>query len=105
MSHESPRWSKVRLEPASASLFYEVRLDLALWACETEIPTHLLNSVSMLVPFAMPHPIRSMDKSATAILRVKMALAVAWSVQVTAPFVAVAFLGTCLYSFVVCGVG
>ncbi len=65
----------------------------------------LLNSASMLVPFAMPHTIRSMAKSATAILGVNVALAVAWYVPVTAPFVAAAFLGTYLHSFVVCGVG
>ena len=65
----------------------------------------LLNSASMLVPFAMPHPIRSMAKSATAILGVNVALAVAWCVPATAPFIAAAFLGTYLYSFVVGGLG
>ena len=67
------------------------------------VAAYLLNSASMLVPFAMPHPIRSMAKSATAILWVNASLAVAWRVPVTAPFVAAAFLGTYLYSFVVCG--
>ena len=69
------------------------------------VAAYLLNSVSMLVPFAMPHPIRSMAKSATAVLWVNVALAVAWRVPVTVPFVAAAFLGTYLYSFVVCGLG
>ncbi len=69
------------------------------------VAAYVLNSASMLVPFAMPHPIRSMAKSATAILGVNVALAVACFVPVTAPFVAAAFLGTYLYSFVVCGVG
>ena len=39
------------------------------------VAAYLLNSASMLVPFAMPHPIRSMAKSATAILGVNVALA------------------------------
>ncbi len=69
------------------------------------VAAYLLNSASMLVPFAMPHPIRSLAKSATAILGVNVALAVAWRVPVTAPFVAAVFWGTYLYSFVVCGVG
>jgi phosphatidylglycerophosphate synthase len=66
---------------------------------------YLLNSLSMLVPFAMPHLIRSKTKTATAILGVNVALAVAWCVPVTAPFIAAAFLGTYLYSFAVGGVG
>ena len=69
------------------------------------VAAYLLNSASMLVPFAMPHPVRSLAKSATAILGVNVGLAVAWRVPVTAPFVAAAFLGTYLYSLVVCGVG
>ena len=67
------------------------------------VAAFLLNSVSMLVPFAMPHVIRSMTKSATAILCVNVALAIAWYVPVTAPFTAAAFLGTYLYSFVTGG--
>ena len=65
----------------------------------------LLNSASMLVPFAMPHLVRSKAKAATAVLGVNVALAVAWFVPETAPFTAAAFLSTYLYSFVVCGVG
>ena len=68
------------------------------------VAAFLLNSASMLVPFAMPHLVRSMTKSATAILGVNIALALAWYVPVTAPFVAAAFLGTYLYSFAVGGV-
>lgn len=66
---------------------------------------YLLNSASMLVPFTMPHLVRSSAKSATAILAVNVALAVALFVPVTAPFTTVAFLGTYLYSFVVGGMG
>ena len=69
------------------------------------VAAYLLNSVSMLVPFAMPHLVRSKAKTATAVAGVNVALAVAWFAPVTAPFVAAAFLGTYLYSFMVGGVG
>lgn len=69
------------------------------------VVAYLLNSLSMLVPFAMPHLIRSKTKTATTILAVNVALAVDWCVPVTAPFMAAAFLGTYLYSFVVGAVG
>ncbi|MEE8130681.1 MAG: hypothetical protein V3T48_10350, partial [Vicinamibacterales bacterium] len=65
----------------------------------------LLNSVSMLVPFAMPHLVRSRAKSATAVVSVNVALALAWGIPAAAPFVATAFFGTYLYSFAVRGVG
>ncbi len=68
------------------------------------VAAFLLNSVSMLVPFAMPHVVRSVTKSATAILFVNVALAIAWYVPVTASFIAAAFLGTYLYSFAAGGV-
>jgi phosphatidylserine synthase len=68
------------------------------------VAAYVLNSVSMLVPFAMPHLVRSKAKTATAILGVNVALAVAWYVPVTVPFVAAAFFGAYLYSFVVRGV-
>ena len=63
----------------------------------------LLNSASMLVPFAMPHLVRSMTKSATAIACVNIALVIAWRFPATAPFLAAAFIGTYLYSFAVGG--
>ena len=69
------------------------------------VAVYILNSASMLVPFAMPHLIRSKAKTATAILGVNVALAVSWCVPVTAPYMAAAFGGTYLYSFVVGGVG
>ncbi len=65
----------------------------------------LLNSVSMLVPFAMPHLVRSRATSATAILSVNVALALACGIPATAPFIAAAFFGTYLYSFAVGGLG
>jgi len=69
------------------------------------VAAYILNSASMLVPFAMPHLVRSKTKTATAILGVNVALAVAWCVPVTAPLMAAAFLGTYLYSFAVGGLG
>ncbi len=69
------------------------------------VAAFLLNSTSMLVPFAMPHLVRSMTKSATAIGCVNVALVVAWRLPASAPFIAAAFLGTYLCSFVVSGVG
>ncbi len=69
------------------------------------IVAFLLNSVSMLVPFAMPHLVRSRAKSATAVVSVNVALALAWGIPAAAPFVAAAFFGTYLYSFAVGGLG
>jgi len=69
------------------------------------VAAYVLNSLSMIVPFAMPHLLRSKAKTATTILRVNVALAAAWFAPVTAPFMAAAFIGTYLYSFVVGAVG
>ena len=68
------------------------------------VTAYILNSVSMLVPFAMPHLIRSKAKSTTEILCVNAALALAWGVPITAPIIAAAFFGSYLYSFVAGGV-
>ena len=67
------------------------------------IVAFLMNSVSMLVPFAMPHLIRSKAKSATVILCVNAALAIAWYIPMTAPFIAAAFFGSYIYSFIAGG--
>ncbi len=67
------------------------------------VAAFLLNSASMLVPFAMPHLVRSMTKSATAIACVNIALVIAWRFPATTPFMGAAFLGTYLYSFAVGG--
>ena len=69
------------------------------------VAVYLLNSASMLVPFAMPHLARSKAKTATAILGINVALAVAWYAPTTVPFIAAAFLGLYLYSFAVGGAG
>ncbi len=63
----------------------------------------LVNSVSMLVPFAMPHLVRSKAKSVATIAMVNVALALAWAIPPTAPFVAAAFFSTYLYSFAMGG--
>ncbi len=69
------------------------------------IAAFALNSASMLVPFSMPHLVRSRARSATAIVSVNIALVLGWGVPAAAPLVAAAFFGTYLYSFAVCGVG
>ncbi len=63
------------------------------------IAAFLVNSVSMLVPFAMPHLVRTKAKSVATMAMVNVALVLAWAVPVTAPFVAAAFFSTYLYSF------
>lgn len=67
------------------------------------VAAFLLNAVSMLVPFNMAHLVRARAKTVAAVLGVNAALAVAWGVPVTSPFVAAAFFGTYLYSFAVSG--
>ncbi|MCZ6655076.1 MAG: CDP-alcohol phosphatidyltransferase family protein [Planctomycetota bacterium] len=67
------------------------------------VAAYILNSASMLVPFAMPHLIRSQAKSATAVLGVNAALVIAWCAPITAPFITAAFFGSFLYSFVAGG--
>ena len=68
------------------------------WALSTAF---LLNSISMLVPFAMPHPIRTRAQTATSITLVNVALAVAWWAPAAVPFIAAPFLGAYLYSLAV----
>jgi len=69
------------------------------------VAAFLLNSASMLVPFAMPHLVRSKARTAMAIVAVNVALAAAWYAPGTVVLVAVAFLGLYLYAFVVGAVG
>jgi phosphatidylglycerophosphate synthase len=75
-----------------------------------DIPAYLsavfvLNAVSMLVPFAMPHLVRSRAKSASTVVLVNIVLICAWLIPTTAPFIAAAFFGMYLYSFAAGGVG
>lgn len=57
------------------------------------------NAVSMLVPFALPHMVRSLAKSITAVVGVNLVLGLAWGVPETAPFIAAVFFATYLFSF------
>ncbi len=68
------------------------------------VTVYIVNSVSMLVPFAMPHLIRSRAKSMTEVFCVNAALVITWFVPITAPIIAAAFFGSYLYSFVAGGV-
>lgn len=67
------------------------------------IVVFLMNSVSMLVPFAMPHLLRSRAKSATTVLLVNVVLVLALLIPATALYITAAFFGTYLYSFVMGG--
>ncbi len=68
------------------------------------IVAYLFNSISMLVPFAMPHQIRARAQTATTVSLVNVALVIAWRIPATVPFIAAAFLGSYVYSFVVGGI-
>ena len=76
---------------------YEIDLNAVL------VIVFLLNSVSMLVPFALPHLVRSRAKSVVAVALVNGVLVLALCVPETTPYIAGAFFGTYLYSFVVGG--
>ncbi len=60
----------------------------------------LINSISMFIPYPMPYLIRSMTKSATAILFVNVSLIVAWLIPYTAPFIAAGYILTYLYALI-----
>ena len=64
----------------------------------------LLNAASMVLPFPMCYMIRSLARSATAIVFVNISLVVAWLIPIAVPAVAFCFLSAYLYSFVVGGV-
>ena len=65
--------------------------------------TFTLHAVSMLAPFQMPYMIRSLAKSAKAVILVNVALVVAWRLPSTLPVIAGCFVGTYLCSFMVGG--
>ena len=60
----------------------------------------LTNTITMFVPYPLPYLIRSMTKSATAILLVNVSLILAWLVPYTAPVIAAAFIFSYLYSLI-----
>ena len=60
----------------------------------------LIHSVSMLVPYPMPHPIIKWAKSAATLGLVNVALAAAWLVPIVTPIVTAAFVAAYMYSFI-----
>ncbi len=64
----------------------------------------ILHSVTMVVSFKLPILIRGLAKTATMVTLVNVALLAAWLIPTVTPFIAVAFIATYLYSFVVGGV-
>ncbi len=66
----------------------------------TLIIIFLINTVTMFVPYPMPYLIRSMTKSATAILLVNVSLILAWLIPYTAPVIAAGFIFSYLYSLI-----
>ncbi|MGB0582592.1 MAG: CDP-alcohol phosphatidyltransferase family protein, partial [Limisphaerales bacterium] len=59
----------------------------------------VMNGLAMIVPFEMPHMIRSRTRSAAAIGGVNLALVTAWVIPATTAPIAAAFGLTFLYSF------
>ena len=65
----------------------------------------VLNAVSMLVPYPLPHLIRSRTTSTIGVATVNAILLVAWLTPVTAPLIAVAFGVPYLYSLTTGSIG
>lgn len=61
----------------------------------------MLNSVTMIVPFKLTLLIRGLAKSPTMITLVNVALVAAWLIPAVTPLIAVVFIATFLYSFIV----
>ncbi len=64
------------------------------------IAVFLIHSVSMLVPYPMPHLIRSRTKSVAMVGLVNAALVAAWLMPHATPIVAAAFFASYIYAFV-----
>jgi len=62
-----------------------------------------LHIVTMNVPFKLPFLIRGLAKTATTITLVNVTLVAAWLIPSVTPFIAMAFIATYLYSFMVGG--
>jgi len=60
------------------------------------ISAFLLNAASMVLPFQMRYMIRSLTRSATAIVFVNISLVVAWLVPIAVPIIAFCFLSAYL---------
>ncbi len=69
------------------------------------IAVFLIHSVSMLVPYQMPHPIIDRAKSAAMLGLVNVALVAAWLLPILTPVVTAAFVAAYIYSFIVGSVG
>ncbi len=63
----------------------------------------IFHSVTMIVPFKLTLLIRGLAKTATAVAFVNVALVAAWLMPAVTPLIAVAFITTYLYSFIVGG--
>lgn len=61
----------------------------------------LINAVTMLLPYPLPHPIIDNANTATRLGLVNIALVVAWLIPVLTPVIAAAFFASYAYSVVV----
>ena len=63
------------------------------------VVTFALHAISMLAPFPMPYLLRSLCKTAKAVLLINILLIVAWLLPFTTPIIAGCFFFSYLYSF------
>jgi len=63
----------------------------------------LLHSITMTMPIKLPILIRGLSKTATVTFFVNVSLVAAWLIPTITPLIAVGFISTYLYSFVVGG--
>jgi phosphatidylserine synthase len=63
----------------------------------------LLHSITMALPIKLPILIRGLAKTATAIICVNLTLVAAWLIPAITPLIAMAFIATYLYSFLIGG--
>ena len=69
------------------------------------IAVFLIHSVTMLLPYPMPHPIIDRAKTAVPLGLVNVALLAAWLLPIATPAVTTAFVAAYLYSFIVGWIG
>lgn len=63
----------------------------------------LLHSITMTFPIKLPILIRALAKTATATICVNLSLVAAWLIPATTPLIAIAFIATYVYSFLIGG--
>ena len=68
------------------------------------ITAFCLHAVSMLVPYPMPYLLRSLSKSALAVILINVLLLAAWLAPVAAPIIGGGFILTYVYSFIAGGI-